>query len=230
MGYYKKEIIKKCEKAILDVSNFYKSDFINYRGKTSDTDEFYTEVIAEFVCDNLERFHNIQRITREKSYKTFGHDGKYSEKSNRLEEISAMKMFNQCKDGSEFDFIGTIIDYQTPLKNKETDDAGKIDLLSVKDDTVFILELKKENSIETMLRCVMEGFTYLKTVDIDKLIKDFELEGINQVCASPLVYRKMNQWKEMQEQRPKLTRLMHLLNCKPYYITIQGSEYIVTED
>lgn len=230
MGYLRKEIIEKCDQAIKDVANFYKSDFINYRGKTSDTDEYYTEVIAEYVCDNIENFHEIRKITRETSYKTCGHDGKYFDASNRVEEITAMKIFNQCKDGSEFDYVGKIIDYQTPLKNVKNDEAGKIDLLSVLSDTVFILELKKEDSDETMLRCVLEGYTYLKTVDEDKLVDDFGLKGINKVCASPFVFRKMSQWKEMQENRPKLFQLMKLLNSKPYYISVQDNKFVVTED
>lgn len=230
MGYLREEIIKKCEEAILDVSNFYKADFINYRGKTSDTGEYYTEVIAEYVYDNIEILNSIRKITREAPYNSDGHDGNYSSTSNRLEEISAMKLFKQCGDGCELDYIGEIIDYQTPLKNKKTDDAGKIDLLSVKDDTVFILELKKEDSVETMLRCVLEGFTYLQIVDKDKLISDFKLKGINKICSSPLVYRNMNQWKEMQEYRPKLIRLMKRLNSVPYYITMQEGKFVITED
>ncbi len=229
MGYTRNDIIRKCKKEILNVSNFYKADFINYRGKTLDTGEFYTEIIAEFVCRYLDEFEKISKITRESSYKTSRHDGNYSATSNRLEEITAMQMFNQCKQGFKFNFIGEIIDYQTPLKNKKTDDAGKIDLLSVKDDTVLILELKKEDSVETMLRCALEGFTYLKTIDTDKLIADFQLKGINKVCASPFVFLGKHQWKEMQEHRPQLMRLMKLIDSKPYYISMQENKFVITE-
>ena len=81
-----------------------------------------------------------------------------------------------------------------------------------------------------MLRCVMEGFTYLKSVDTDKLIKDYQLKGINQVCASPLVFRGKSQWKETQEHRPQLRRLMKLLNIKPYYIIMQKNKFVITEE
>lgn len=94
MGYTRNDIIRKCKKEILNVSNFYKADFINYRGKTLDTGEFYTEIIAEFVCRYLDEFEKISKITRESSYKTSRHDGNYSATSNRLEEITAMQMFN----------------------------------------------------------------------------------------------------------------------------------------
>ena len=53
MGYTRKEIIDKCEIALKDVKNFYKNDFVNYRGKTTDTDEYYTEVICEWLIKNI---------------------------------------------------------------------------------------------------------------------------------------------------------------------------------
>ena len=118
MGYTKKEIIARCEEKLKDVKNFYKNDFVNYRGKTMDTGELYTEIIAKFVCDNIESFYKIPMITRKTSYKTETHKGEYNEDSNRVEEIMAMKLFNKCKNGFSFDGIGRIIDYQTPLKNK----------------------------------------------------------------------------------------------------------------
>lgn len=231
MGYTREDIIEECKKEITNISTFYKQDFINYRGKTSDTKEYFTEVVAEFICDHIDEFKNIKQISRESSYKLESHDGEYDEISNREEEITAMQMFKYCIDGGEYDFIGKIIDYQTPLKNSSKDKAGKVDLLSVKDDTMYILELKKKASKETMLRCVMEGYTYLKTVDKEKLIKDFNKEGVvNNVYASPLVFIKMKQWQEMQEDRPQLFRLMKLLESKAFYIDDSNEGFIVTED
>lgn len=230
MGYLRKEIIEKCQYAMQDISNFYKADFVNYRGETTDTGECYTEVIAEYLCNRIEVFEGIHKITRETSYKTPSHNGIFSETSNRLEEITAMRLFHQCRDASEFEFIGTIIDYQTPLKNKKSDDTGKIDLLSVKEDAVFLLELKREDSTETMLRCVLEGYTYLKTVDIVKLLHDFNLKNIKKVYAAPLVFKGGSQWREMQEERSKLFRLMKMLDSMPYYITQQEEKFFITEE
>ena len=45
MGYSRQKIIEKIEDAKDNMQTFYKSDFINYRGKTSDTDEYYTEIV-----------------------------------------------------------------------------------------------------------------------------------------------------------------------------------------
>ena len=230
MSYTRKNIIDKCENAFEDIKTFYKQSFINYGGKTTDTNEYYTEVIAEFLIDNLDEYiHGIPKITRESSYKTPTHTGVFDETTPREEEKIAMEMFNQSKNGTPYNLIGNIIDYQTPLKNKRTDIAGKIDLLSYDGNCLRILELKKPFSDETMLRCVLEGFTYLKTVDEIKLLEDFELPKETKVLACPFVFKYGKQYQEMLEKRPYLFKLMDILESKPYYISKEKNLYIVEE-
>lgn len=227
--YTRQQILDKCSEALKNINTFYTQEFVNYRGKTTDTDEPFTEIIAEFVIANINEFKGIKQITRKETYKTKSHNGEYSATSNRTEEITAMKMFNQCKD-APLDFIGTIIDYQTPLKNSREDEAGKIDLLSDDGKQLIILELKKPDSKETMLRCVLEGYTYLKTVDKAKLLKDFENYPDDYgLSASPFVLKNGEQWQEMQEDRPKLKELMKLLGSKPYYFSEKDGKFIVED-
>lgn len=230
MGYTQNEIAEKCRAAMADIGNFYKQDFINYRGVTTDTGRLYTEVIAEFVIEHIDCFKNkIPRITRESSYRTETHIGEINPNSNREEEKLAIEMFNQSKD-APFDCIGTIIDYQTPLKNERSDDVGKIDLLSDDGKRLIILELKRPRSTETMLRCVLEGYTYLKTVDQAKLLDNFEMPKSYGLSASPLVSVKGEQRSEMGEDRPALHKLMELLESKPYYFDKKNGKFIITEE
>lgn len=230
MSYSREDILRKCQSAFEDIRTFYKQPFINYNGKTEDTNEYYTEVIAEFLCNNLSTFINgFPKITREASYETEGHDGHFDEDTPREEERIAMEMYNQSHQGVRYNFIGDIIDYQTPLKNRRSDVAGKIDLLSYNGSTVYILELKKPDSDESMLRCVLEGYTYMQTVDKTKLLEDFGLSKENVIKASPFVFKDKIQHKQMKENRPHLFRLMQLLDSKPYYITKENNIYMVGE-
>lgn len=231
MGYTRNETLEKCEKAFKNKNTFYKKNFINYRGKTTDTKEYYTEVVAEFLCDNIDEYVNgIECISRKSPYKTEEHDGIYNPKSNREEEKIAMQIFTQSKKFGVFDFIGNIEDYQTPLKSTADDEAGKIDLLSFDGNIMRILELKKPDSKETMLRCVLESFTYMKTVDCRKLILDFGYEPSNVIVkASPFVFYDGEQHHEMNHPRPHLRKLMTLLDSKPFYI-IENEKYIVVEN
>lgn len=230
MNYTRESITKKCEKAFNDLKTFYKQPFINYGGKTTDTNEYYTEVIAKFLIDNLDVYKNgIPKITRESSYKTSTHTGEFNEATPREEEKIAMEMFKQSVSGIDYNIIGKIIDYQTPLKNKQTDIAGKIDLLSYDGNCLRILELKKPFSDESMLRCLLEGYTYLKTVDTAKLLDNFELPANTRVVACPFVFKYGKQYQEMLEKRPNLYKLMEMLESKPYYIIKQDNLYIVEE-
>ena len=228
LSYSREDIIKKCRNAFVDIKTFYKQPFINYNGRTNNTNEYYTEVVADFLCGNISAYINgIPQITREASYKTAGHDGAFDADTPREEEKIAMEMFKQSKTGVSYDYIGNIIDYQTPLKNKRTDVAGKIDLLSYDGKTLYILELKKPDSEESMLRCVLEGFTYMQTVNKEKLLDNFSLPSDTIIKASPFVFRNKQQHEQMTEDRPHLFKLMQLLDSKPYYINKENNTYVV---
>ena len=234
--YSKDEIIKKLEVAKSEMWKFYSQDFVNYRGKTSDKErDYYTEIIAKWLLDNIELFNDIKMISRENSYKVDSHDGKIkNEKSEREEEIIAMKLFDFSQNqGKVFDIIGKIIDYQTPLKNVQTDKAGKIDLLAYNEKenpkTLRILELKKLDSKETMLRCVLEAYTYLKVVDKAKLLKDFGLPKNTKIKACPFVFYGKEQYKEMQEDRKNLKELIEKLEIEVIYLEEKDGEYSIVK-
>lgn len=228
--YSKNEILEE----IQDMGNFYKRKVVNYRGTTSDSKEYYTEVVAEWILKNIYLFDYIKPITREKSYKVDSHDGKNKDNdSNREEEKIAMKLFDLSQNqGKVFDVIGKIIDYQTPLKDIQTDKAGKIDLLAYNENekTLRILELKKPDSKETMLRCVLEAYTYLKIVDKAKLLKDFGLAENTKIKACPFVFYSGEQHQEMKEikdSRKNLGELIEKLGIEVIYLEEKDGEYII---
>ena len=229
--FSKNEILEMIENAKFDIRSFYKQDFVNYVGKTKDSKEYYTEIIAEWLLSHVDLFNKIKLINREGSYRIESHDGKIiNQESNRAEEKIAMKLFDYSQNKGEiFDKIGKIIDYQTPLKNIQTDDAGKIDLLAYNEDTdtLRILELKKSDSKETMLKCLLEVYTYLKIVNKVKLLKDFGLPKDTIVKASPLVFFEGMQYKEMQEDRKNLKKLMEKMEIEPVYLIEENGKYKV---
>ena len=229
MEYTRTRILEACEKSFENPGTFYQSKIINYRGATSDTGELFNEIVAEFVLNNFDEFvSGIKQIYRETTYKTKSHTGDKIPDDRRMEEKIAVEMFNMSqKEGVSFEHIGKIIDYQTPLKNIAKDEAGKIDLLAYDGKTLRILELKKPDSTETMLRCVLEGFTYMQTIkDKAKFLKNFKLPEDTEIIACPFVFIDGEQKKEMEEARPNLKVLMKKLNSKPYYIT---KEYKIME-
>ena len=231
--YSKEEIIKKLEESKSKMGQFYNENFLKYIGETSDEEGYYTEIIAGWLLDNIELFNNIKMISRKSNYKVKTHDGIIkNEGSKREEEKIAMKLFELSQNqGKVFDIIGKIVDYQTPLKNVQKDKAGKIDLLAYNEEekTLRILELKKPDSEETMLRCVLEAYTYLKVVDKDKLLKDFGLPKNTEIKACPFVFYGKKQYKEMQQDRKHLKDLIKELGIEVIYLKEENGEYSVIE-
>ena len=90
-----------------------------------------------------------------------------------------------------------------------------------------ILELKKANSDETMLRCVLEAYTYLKIVDKTKLLKDFGLPEKTIVKACPFAFFEGEQYKEMQEGREHLEELITKLDVEIIYLKEEKGEYSI---
>jgi hypothetical protein len=227
--YKKHDFLQMLVDASINMHLFYKQPFINYSGCTADTKEPYTEVISEWLLDNIYLLHNIPVITRKSCYFTPSHTGiPTNSNSNRKEELIAMAIFRQ----HHFDFVGNIIDYQTPLKNKRDDKAGKIDVLSYDGNVLRILELKKPDSPATMLRCVLEGYTYLKTLDRNKFVCDFKLPFVTPIKASPLVFRNKVQHSQMKNTEYLYTKkLMKVLDSKPFFIHEEKEDfYSITED
>ena len=87
--------------------------------------------------------------------------------------------------------------------------------------------MKKPDSKETMLRCVLEAYTYLKVVDKDKLLKDFELPENTKIKACPFVFYGKEQYREMQQDRENLKDLIKKLEIEVIYLKEEKGEYIV---
>ena len=84
--YSKNEIIKIMEESKINMKNFYKKKFLNYTGKTADTKEYYTKVMAEWLLNNFSLFDDIQTISRKSSYKVKSHNGKIKNENSNREE------------------------------------------------------------------------------------------------------------------------------------------------
>ena len=212
-----------------DCKNLYKDKCINFNGETKDIKENYSKVIVDYLVKHIEEFKkglSKIKVTRENSYKTKSHNGisdfnfEKRPKGERREEKIAHAMYCQYKDKSAV--FGKILDYQVPLKNTSEDKGlGKIDLLSVKNGSkpkskkIYFLELKKDyledDSKETLLRCVLEAYTYSQIINKEKLCADFNLplekEDNNEFIIAPLVYKDNHFENQLEFVKPLINAL-----------------------
>ncbi len=167
-------------------ANFYKSAVVNYKGKVTGSKDLYSEVIAEtLINDNfIKDWLNLIPVRPEHfkiNHPNTDENVDALKITNRKEEILAKLLFYQ----GNVDGLGYIFDYQTPLKATQNDSYGKIDLLGYNKDnkcySVIELKYRPSGSEETLLRCVLEAYTYYRLLDIKQINSVKEHEGIQQL-------------------------------------------------
>ena len=114
--------------------------------------------------------------------------------------------------------IGTIEDYQTPIfHTRHAGGTRKIDLISVKRGSkpeLFILELKRYNSPETLVRCLMEAYTYSVMINREGLLKDFHLDVSARITICPLIFDKGEPFDEfIKLANGELGNLINLMDA-----------------
>ena len=176
-------------------ANFYKAPIINYKGyvtgKSKVNNTRYSEVIADTLVSKgyIKTWLELEPL-RPNHFDTGHHhsesvDINKLQISNRKEEILAKLLFYQ----REVKDLGYIFDYQIPLKETRNDSYGKIDLLGYNnaDECYSVIELKyrPSGSDETLLRCILEAYTYYKLLDLNQIKSDVGHGGIKNLKELP---------------------------------------------
>ena len=171
-------------------ANFYKSAIVNYKGKVTGSKDLYSEVIAEtLINDNfIKDWLNLIPVRPEHfkiNHSNTDENVDALKITNRKEEILAKLLFYQ----GNVDGLGYIFDYQTPLKATQNDSYGKIDLLGYNTDdkcySVIELKYRPSGSEETLLRCVLEAYTYYRLLDIKQINSAVGHDGIQKLKRLP---------------------------------------------
>ena len=197
--YTKEAVLNELnEKVNSDVSGLYSDKIVNRKGKTSDTKELFTELIIKSLYSNKiisdKKITGINTKQRENSYYTQSHEklvANINPKSNRNEEIYVKEVFKNNDFEAQF---GIPIEYQVPLKNKQKDCLGKIDLITYKEteNELYLIEVKAQKSKETALKTILEIQTYYQTVEQKELIKDLTITKVNKKYGNRGIQLKEN--------------------------------------
>jgi len=181
-GYTKGEITSTLDEIVKsgELSSLYQEDCTNYTGKTTDTKDLYSDLIAEWLVERNVKglfVEQVKPISRRETYKTADHKPMTPEERDSIhEQRQEEQWIARSLLHSKFDHVGEIIDYQTPIKDSHDDKGvGKVDLLAYCEDgkVLSIIELKRKRNEETVLHAILEVCTYYHQLDKEKLKADF---------------------------------------------------------
>jgi hypothetical protein len=115
--------------------------------------------------------------------------------------------------------LGCVRDYEVPLKANKNAPHGKIDLLCSLDSDLFVVEAKQPNSNESILKAVLEAYTYSSLVATVRppFLGDYNLPPETTLVPTVLTFstatsgRQMNNIDEFPRVRALLLGLNQLL-------------------
>lgn len=228
----------------------------SYKGVLKDApDMLYIDYIAKLILDNIVILDKIGGNLDDLRYsKPFNiHDGT-SDATSRLnkygrirfnEKPFAMALYNS---GHNFKF-GKIFDYELPLKERQSSRYGEIDLLSKINNEIYVIELKigytdSGKISETLLRAIMESFTFTKLLNIRKdiIIKDMNLpETItfrpviltltNALSADHMKMLENGQLKNLKNLIDEMNKYFSEFNILPFkFFAIDGLNPVLIQD
>lgn len=237
--------------AIKNVDTLYNAGCINWKGNTKvEKSKPYSEVISEELLrlynDKDKPLEKIKKIDRKKSY-CCSHK---NDKPNDYKSISDLseKELAKCLCNKNIPGLGYIFDYQIPLNDVRSDNAGEIDLISISNNgkTIFLIELKHPTADDTLLRCGLEIHTYYQQLNREKFIKDINeaypkcLGKTNQEIAKKLkdfkgdikkaifIFERTHAAKMKKESEYSKTRkLMNTLGIKTFVFSTKEIESII---
>lgn len=215
---------------------FYRCPALNEKGVVCPSN-------IKWICEHFDGLASIKSQGRP-SYLT-EHDGVMpSLCTNRTEEMIAMAIANAINEGrcpfSDMSF--SRCEYQVPMKkdNKSGKGVGKgIDLVGIdtKSKTAVIMELKKpprfrdgvkitQQNEESILRCLLEAYTYAKWVDNESFRCGF---GVKHISICPVVFtfsRAHSEWLSRKDNGlDKLVKTIEKTGIKVLFEHLNYSRY-----
>ena len=192
----------------MGADTFWLSESASRIGKTSDTNEDYTEVVGAFLLENgfieKDNFTGVKQITKKAPYQAHT---KFSPASCylslRLEEK-----------------FGTIVESEIELGNYPDDKAGVVDLVTYKKDSdeLYLIEFEPDYSENTLFSAALKIQTHYQTIDKEKLVNDFYSKEDSPIPSKNPQIKKVlvllnnsNAYKEYQENRPNITKILEEL-------------------
>ena len=189
----------------MGADTFWLSESASRIGKTSDTNEDYTEVVGAFLLENgfieKDNFTGVKQITKKAPYQVHT-------------KFSPAACYLSLHLDEKF---GTIVESEIELGNYPDDKAGIVDLVTYKKDTdeLNLIEFESDYSENTLLSAALKIQTHYQTIDKEKLVNDFYSKEDSPISSKNPQIKKVlvllkgsNAYKEYQENRPNVTKIL----------------------
>lgn len=199
-----------------NINSLHNQHFVNRRTTTGDTKEAFSQVLAKILLENLEKLEEISIINKKTPYDIKESDLKigwiYSdEKKDILKD-----MYNK-----NYNTMGKVLEYQMPIEDN-TLNSKNLDLLTLNDENLYLIEYKLIDTKDTLIKGILDIFTFYKNIDINRLLSDFNIPKDISIHPTLLIHKNSNIYDELLIKDSKVIELIEKLKVK--ILIIQGDK------
>ena len=148
----------------------------------------YTEKVSSLILHDFDRIVINYEHLRKDDFKIKDHHGQ-CKLGTPISQITEKRLLRAMYNLHTVNLLGIIKDYEVPLKSIQSVHHGDIDLLVRDEDEhkIRLIEAKKPGSSESLLKGVLQVYTYTKLVSSvrDRFLRSYDIQ--KDVKLSPVV-------------------------------------------
>jgi len=195
-----------------------KKDWYNVYQWGSLQSKYYSDDIADIIVNDFHLINLVKKDLRQNNFKIDDHCGQ-TQLSTSITQFTEKRFFRALfnfANEQPLEHIGIVIDYETPLKASKGAKHGDIDLLARNNNNLFVIEAKKHNSSESILKAILEAYVYSKLVSSVKrnFYASFGLDIKLSLTPAILTFKSATSGKQLISLKdyPNIKRLLYLLS------------------
>ena len=197
-------------------TNLKKSWFSIYNWKSL-SNVGYSEKIAQILLDNFREIEISYEGLRKNNFRLASHHGQ-CQLATHISQLVEKRFCRAVFNLKEIPLLGTMLDYEVPFKEVSASKHGDIDLLTLKDDKLFVVEAKIVGSSESILKAVLEAYVYSNLVKASKeqFYADFNINSDVKIAPVVLTFVDSASGRQLREldKFPNVLRLISEVDNK----------------
>ncbi|WP_199590142.1 alpha/beta fold hydrolase [Bremerella cremea] len=175
----------------------------------------YTEVMSSLMLAWYSQISLVESNLRQSNFRLEDHRGQAKLQTD-IAQFTEKRFCRALYNRSNVSQLGKVIDYEVPLKGTQGAPHGDIDLLAEATGEVLLIEAKKPESNESILKAILEAFVYSSLVSTVRqtFLHEFSLPSNLIVVPVVLTFRVAASGRQLDNIQafPRLRRLVRELN------------------
>ena len=176
----------------------------------------HTEPAAALITHAFDSISLKTDGLRQQPFRLSDHRGQLRSEPAQVAVVNERRIVRALFNAKRLPLLGRMLDYEVPLKEVRDADHGDVDLISVSRGDCLCVEAKKPGSDESLLRPLLQAYTYSRLLWLHRrrFLDEYDLDSQTRLTPAVLTFdetRSVDQLYSL-DKLPRLEALLRLLD------------------